>query len=193
MNQLVLLSFDQIPAWHQDNHFILHGYRPSTNSVLHCLKSWTYIHNETANIYTHFLPALFFAGLQVWAYKHFTTLYPEATVLDRLVFAFFLLTAVVCLGLSTLYHTMMNHSEKVSELCLCMDYIGIVALILGDIVSGTYVVFYCEPSLRTFYWGMVVFLFSCFFSSDKDYVHEHYQLAVRPKFLSHAKEQEALS
>ena len=80
--------------------------------------------------------------------------------MDRLVFAFFLLTAVTCLGLSAVYHTLMSHSEKVSGLCLSMDFIGIVGLILGDIVSGTYVVFYCEPSLRTFYWGMVVLLYS---------------------------------
>ncbi|KAL1954448.1 hypothetical protein VTO42DRAFT_1172 [Malbranchea cinnamomea] len=158
VNRLALLSFDQIPAWHQDNKYILHGYRPSTNSIMHCLQSWTYIHNETANIYTHFFPAVFFAGLEVWAHRHFTSLYPESNALDHFVFAFFLLTAVTCLGLSTTYHTLMNHSEKVSEFCLCMDYLGIVGLILGDIVSGTYVVFYCEPTLRTLYWGMAATL-----------------------------------
>ena len=163
---LTLLSYDDIPEWSQDNEFILYGYRPASNSVVDCFLSWTYVHNETANIYTHFLPALCFALMEIFGYKYFTAHYPDATTTDRLVFTFFLLAAVACLGLSTTYHTLMNHSAEVSHFWLRMDYVGIVGLILGDIVSGTYVVFYCQSSIRTVYWGMVVLFSSfCFFQT----------------------------
>lgn len=157
VDRFFLFAYDQLPEWSQDNEYILNGYRPPSNSVVECLHSWTYLHNETANIYTHFLPALFFAVVEIFGYLHFKALYPEATTTDLLVFAFFLLATVTCLGLSTTYHTLMNHSAEVSHFWLRMDYVGIVGLILGDIVSGTYVVFYCQSSIRAFYWGMVVY------------------------------------
>lgn len=150
-----LLTFDEIPHWLQDNTFIRSGYRPVSNSALKCLSSWTYIHNESVNIYSHLLPAISFLAAEFLVYNHFESLYPEASSTDRMVFAFFLLSAVSCMSLSSAYHTLMNHSAVVSELWLRVDYIGIVGLILGNIVSGTYVLFYCEPAIRSFYWSMV--------------------------------------
>lgn len=50
----------------------------------------------------------------------------------------------------------MNHSQRVSELCLRIDYTGILSLILGSFVSGIYVGFYCEPFLQKVYWAMIV-------------------------------------
>lgn len=81
--------------------------------------------------------------------------YPESTIGDRLIFAFFFLTASVCLGISATYHTLMNHSATVSNLWLRFDYVGIIVLTLGDFVSGIYFVFYCEPTLQKVYWSMV--------------------------------------
>jgi adiponectin receptor len=150
-----LLSYDEIPEWHQDNDFIRHGYRPESNSVRACFASWLYMHNETVNIYSHFIPGILFLVAEVVIHQYFQARYPKATIVDRLIFAFFLLTAVTCLGMSATYHTLMNHSNDVSHLWLRLDFVGIVVLTLGDFVSGIYMVFYCEPVLQRRYWIMV--------------------------------------
>lgn len=150
-----LLSYDEIPPWYQDNECIRHGYRPETNSAPACFASWSYLHNETVNIYSHLIPAVLSITAQVLVHRYFTAQYPEATSGDRLVFAFFLLTAATCLGGSSTYHTLMNHSESISHMWLRLDFMGIIFLTLGDFVSGIYMIFYCEPRLQQMYWTMV--------------------------------------
>ncbi|KAI9679973.1 MAG: hypothetical protein M1817_004988 [Caeruleum heppii] len=154
----ILQSYDEIPGWHQDNDCIRHGYRPVSDSAKACFASWIYIHNETVNIYSHLVPAILFVILQIVIHRVFQSIYPLATAEAHLVFAFFLLTAAVCLGMSATYHTMVNHSQKVSERFLRLDFAGIVVLTLGDFVSGIYVVFFCEKSLQRMYWGMITAL-----------------------------------
>ena len=150
-----LLSYDEIPAWHQDNHFIRHGYRPETKSTQACFASWASLHNETLNIYTHLIPTLCCVIAEAGLFHYMNNRFPEATYGDRLIFAFFLFAATACLGLSVTYHTLMNHSEPVSALWLRADLVGIIILTLGDFVSGIYLAFYCESKLQKAYWGMV--------------------------------------
>ncbi|KAL6910523.1 mPR-like GPCR protein [Trichoderma evansii] len=150
----VLLTFDQLPKWHQDNEFILHGYRPISGSARISFRSWSYIHNESVNIYSHLIPAVVFLLGEWYIIQYLTTRYPNITSVDYFIFSFFLLTAVVCLGLSTTYHTLMNHSSDVEQLWLRFDLVGIVVLTLGDFVSGIYMVFWCEPLERKIYWSM---------------------------------------
>lgn len=150
-----LLTWDQIPAWHRDNEYIRSGYRPETKSTYLCFASWAYIHNETANIFTHLVPSIGAIACQLVIARVLAVKYPDRTIGDRLIFAFFYLTASVCLGMSASYHTLMNHSATVSSLWLRLDYVGIIILTLGDFVSGIYLVFYCEPTLQKIYWSMV--------------------------------------
>lgn len=152
----VLLDYDQIPAWHQDNEYIRSGYRPETKSAYLCFGSWAYIHNETANIYSHLVPAITALACQAVVARVLAVRYPNSMIGDRFIFAFFFLTASVCLGMSASYHTLMNHSATVSNLWLRLDYVGIIILTLGDFVSGIYLVFYCEPTLQKVYWSMVL-------------------------------------
>ena len=154
-----LLSYNEIPQWHQDNDYILHGYRPISNSTLECFTSWSYLHNETVNIFSHLIPSFFALvialALETVSTKLFLFHYPKATRGDIIAFALYLLSASLCLGISAAYHTLMNHSELVSNLWLRMDFLGIIILIEGCFVSGIYMTFYCEPSLQRLYWGMV--------------------------------------
>ena len=154
-NRRILLSCREVPEWCRDNDYILHGYRPESNSACACFASWLYLHNETVNIYSHLLPAVLSLIAEGFIYHYFQASYPEATIGDRLIFAFFLLTAATCLGLSAIYHTMVNHSIHVSNFWLRSDFVGIVVLTLGDFISGIYMVFYCEPTLQKIYWTMV--------------------------------------
>ncbi|PYH40983.1 hemolysin III family protein [Aspergillus saccharolyticus JOP 1030-1] len=153
-----LLSYSEIPEWYQDNKFILDSYRPVSKSGYQCLLSLVALHNETVNIYSHLVPGTFFLIAEILIYQYLCTHYPEATVADYLVFSFFLLTASLCLLISATYHTLINHSKNISNLWLRLDYIGIAILILGDFISGIYMVFYYEPLLRYVYWALIIFL-----------------------------------
>lgn len=49
----------------------------------------------------------------------------------------------------------MNHSQHVERLYLRLDMLGVVVFILGDLVLGIYMTFWCEPLPRNVYWSMV--------------------------------------
>lgn len=153
-----LHRFEDLPVWYQDNPSIHSGYRPVSYSSHHCFHSWTFLHNETVNIYTHLIPAIFsiFAqlSLQVMLTRHF----PHASIQDRLIFSINLFAGTTSLLLSSMYHTLMNHSFHVSSLWLRIDYVGILTLILGSFFSGIYVGFYHEPMLCWAYWFMIISL-----------------------------------
>ena len=174
-NPKKLLEYDEIPLWHQDNKYILSGYRPETNSTKMCFASWFYIHNETANIYSHLVPAIAALIAETMLFRFFQVRYPASTMADRVVFAIFLLAAAVCLGMSSSYHTLMNHSASTSNLWLRFDYVGIVILIIGNFIPGTYMVFYCEPTLQKVYWSMVSICTSSYGMSCPNYKILHTQ------------------
>jgi adiponectin receptor len=150
-----LITYDELPTWYQDNEHIIGGYRPESFSTYACFASLTYMHNETVNIYTHMIPAIVFLFAQVFILYLLHQQFPEANPVDYVVFSFFLLAACITLSLSFLYHTLMNHSMGISYLWLRLDYVGILALILGCFVSGIRVGFYCDPTLQKIYWSMV--------------------------------------
>ncbi|EEY14726.1 adiponectin receptor protein [Verticillium alfalfae VaMs.102] len=120
-----------------------------------CAASLTSLHNETANIWSHLVPALVaLAGnYLVWAY--FDTRFPGASWPDRAIFHVFLTGSVLCFGVSAAYHAMLCHSQAMHDLWLRMDYLAIVVQILGSFLSGIYMGFYCETRLRGVYWTMI--------------------------------------
>jgi adiponectin receptor len=149
-----LLFNDEIPDWYSQTH-IYHGYRPIKNSIGFCLRSLTYLHNETVNIYSHLLPAILVIVLSALVAIYFESMYPRASRSDRLIFYVYLATSAICFSISSFYHTLLCHSKHYSEIWVRLDYIAILFQILGSFVSGIYVGFYCEANLRTIYWSMV--------------------------------------
>ncbi|KAK3358134.1 mPR-like GPCR protein [Lasiosphaeria hispida] len=127
----VLLSFNKLPEWHQDNKYIQYGYRPISGSA-----------------------KVSFSNYKWYIQQYLASRYSTITTTNYLIFTFFLLTTVIYLGLSTTYHTLLNHSHKVEQLCLQLDLVGIAVLAVGDFISGIYMVFYCEPLQRNIYWSM---------------------------------------
>lgn len=154
-----LLTYEELPEWYKDNEHIRDGYRPVSGSAVTSFRSLLYIHNETINIYSHLIPALAFIVAEGAVLRYLNATYRDVKIQDGLVFSFFVLTAIACLSLSACYHTLTNHSLAVDSLWLRMDFVGIVALTVGDFVSGIYMVFWCEPIQRAAYWIMVRFLF----------------------------------
>ena len=49
----------------------------------------------------------------------------------------------------------MNHSHTMDRFCHRLDMLGIGIFIVGDIVLGVYIIFWCETTLRSAYWSMV--------------------------------------
>ena len=152
-----LLSFDSMPPWfrRESNPFINHSYRPISNSARTSFSSLSNIHNETVNIYSHLIPAILFCFGEWYIQQYFTSKYPAVTTADCIAFPIFMLAAAIWLSLSATYHTLMNHSQHVERMCLGLDMLGVVTFILGDLVLGIYITFWCGNLLRNIYWCMV--------------------------------------
>ena len=109
----VLLSLDEMPECfrRESNQWILHDYRPISGSVHASFCSWSYIHNESVNIYSHLIPAFFFLLGEWYLQQYLGSRYSGITGADLIAFSIYMLTAVTCLSLSATYHTLMNHSQ----------------------------------------------------------------------------------
>lgn len=155
LEEELIVLWDSLPAWRQDNHYITSGYRQTSGSYQKSASSLGYLHNETVNIYSHLIPAALFAigGPILWI--KFLPRYQAATHEDVYVFGCFFFGAVTCLGMSATYHTISNHSQKVSKLGNRLDYLGIVFLIWGSFIPSIYYGFTCAPRLIKLYWAMV--------------------------------------
>lgn len=60
----------------------------------------------------------------------------------------FMLSALVCMSCSTLYHLFNAHSEKVHLVTARLDYAGISILICGSYYPGIYYLYFCYPGER---------------------------------------------
>ncbi|KAL8919431.1 MAG: hypothetical protein Q9208_006809 [Pyrenodesmia sp. 3 TL-2023] len=139
-----LLTLDQLPEWARNNPYILTGYRPISYSYRVCLASWSYVHNETMNTYSHLLLVFPTASLLLRAGLVLTGKVESLTapgIEDILVFSVFLLGALTCMGFSAAYHTLMSHSQKVADTTKQFDYMGITCLIYGSFVPTIYYTF----------------------------------------------------
>ncbi|XP_054286314.1 adiponectin receptor protein-like [Macrosteles quadrilineatus] len=134
-----------LPKWRQDNYFILKGYRPSLPSFWACFLSIFRIHTESGNIWTHVFGCVLF--LSLFLHVSLSSLPLE----DKLVLSPFFIGAILCLGFSSSYHTLMCHSQSVSSMFNHLDYCGITLLIIGSFVPWVYYAFLCDSRLRLLY------------------------------------------
>ena len=154
-----LLRWNELPPWLKDNQYIRAHYRPASNSYSRSFQSLFNLHNESVNIHSHLLGAFIFVFISISVYAF--ELHSVSTA-DILAFGCFFLGAVTCFSLSAAYHTISNHSPPVAKLGNQLDYIGIVALIVGSFVPSVYYGFYCHPMLQQIYWGMASYSVPCF-------------------------------
>ncbi|KAI5815743.1 hemolysin-III related-domain-containing protein [Pyronema omphalodes] len=150
--------WDDLQAWQKDNHYIIRGYRPESRSLYKCFASITYLHNETINIYTHLLAAVYFLWLVPQLHSTIAPRYSSSTTDDITAFSTFFLSAVICLGLSATYHTICNHSLPVAKFGNQLDYLGIIVLIVGSYLPTLHYGFMCRRDLVWRYWSMMGFL-----------------------------------
>lgn len=55
-----------------------------------------------------------------------------------------MITAIICLGSSTIFHSFKDMNVRVSELFYKLDFAGISILIAGSNTPPIYYSFYCE-------------------------------------------------
>ncbi|KAE9556577.1 hypothetical protein FO519_000271 [Halicephalobus sp. NKZ332] len=148
-------TYEMLPEWLQDNEYLRTGHRPPLPSVAECFKSIWSIHTETGNIWTHLIGCVAFFILGAWFMSR-----PKGDVdfQEKLVFSFFFLGAILCLGLSFVFHTLSCHSVPVVRLFSKLDYMGISLLIIGSFIPWIYYGFYCRREPKITYIGMVVVL-----------------------------------
>ncbi|PNP49910.1 hypothetical protein THARTR1_09440 [Trichoderma harzianum] len=142
-----LLLWGDLPAWRRDNAFIHSGYCQIRPSYLHSLRSLFHLHNESVNVWSHLLGAIAAVAGSFYLYCVIRPRYDFITPSDVLVFAFFIGGAVLCLGMSAIFHAVLNHSQKVARWGNKLDYTGIVVLIVGSFVPALYYGFFCMPML----------------------------------------------
>lgn len=177
MSKIKLVTWDQLPDWQKDNHYIISGYVPQTDSYKKCVSSLSYIHNETVNIYTHLVPSLvaivmlvtlmlfvLFYSFEIVTGKDIEYLQSlnSGTDSDRFwlvlpdsaAFSIFGFGVASCLGLSATFHTLKSHSHPVSTFGNQLDYLGIVVLIVTSMVSIINYSFMEYPVYRIFFWSL---------------------------------------
>ncbi|KAJ6784134.1 hypothetical protein PWT90_09009 [Aphanocladium album] len=143
----LLLSIEKVPTWYGENPYIRTGYRPVFAAAGPCFRSWTYLHNQSGNIYTHLIPGVVATLGNAALAWYLSAHYPGATLADRAVFHVYLTACAACFGLSAAYHTLLCHSQELADLWIRLDYVGISLLIMASFVPGLYMGFYCEPWL----------------------------------------------
>ena len=137
---------------------VLFSFPLATRSLFH-------LHNETFNIWTHGLAALYLL------YLSYTTISSGGLLstvqgsdwLDYALFSVFHWSAVACFAASALYHWYGCMSVQ-SHSCLYIgDMSAIGLLILGSYVPGLYYAFYCRPLFQTLYIVTIVALVALYF------------------------------
>ncbi|CEI87851.1 hypothetical protein RMCBS344292_02259 [Rhizopus microsporus] len=152
-----ILDWHEIPAWMQDNVYITGGYRRQTNSYLECAQSLFYLHNESINIWSHFLAFLLFIGIG-FHFLYSNPLADSLTSFDYIYFFVFVVGALTCLGFSASFHCFSCHSEKVAATWNRCDYAGITTLIVGSFFPMIYYGFHCHQTLQNVYLSIIVVL-----------------------------------
>ena len=146
-------SFGGLPDWMKDNEYLTVGHRPELNSFKECFKSIFGIHSETGNIWTHLIGLVAFLTVAIIFYVKplCDQCHTDIQLREKLIFLFFFIGAILCLGLSSLFHTVCCHSEHVSKLFCKLDYVGISLLTVGSFVPWLYYSFYCQFFTRLIY------------------------------------------
>ena len=151
------LTWKEISEWQLDNKYIVSGYRQEKADDLETLISLTFLHNETCNIYTHLIGTILLPTFII-IFHLSRPQFLNISTMDYTIFGIYFCSAEICLILSTLYHLMLSHSHYIERLWQGMDFLGIIILILGTLVSGVYYVFFYELSLQKLHWTIVSYL-----------------------------------
>jgi len=135
--------------------YVNYGYRPAS-SLLEAFTSLFRVHNETMNIWSHLIG---FVCAFVAVVNFLVELYnydKETYSVERLLIGSYIICASICLLSSTIFHWFQCVSPTASDHLLRIDLTGIALLIGSSYFPGTFLGFYCTPTLQTIYLGQSV-------------------------------------
>ena len=150
-----LVRYEDLPHWQQDNHYIHSGYRQASYSYMRSAQSMFQLHNESVNIWTHFLPGILCLPFAIWLHGELRPRYEYADATDIWVMSCFFIGAGSGMSMSGIYHTLSDHSPTVAKFWNQLDYVGIALMIWGSFIPSVFYGFWCDPNLRMIYWAMV--------------------------------------
>ena len=152
-----LTNISEQPTHLQFNKHILNGYRPLCDTAS-CCKSMLYLHNESVNIYTHFLAFIYFFV------KIFQITLANQTTSSLLPFILFWQGSCIPFLFSFLYHLFMCHQsgKNTYNTLLQLDIIGIYWMSCFGIVPAIYVPLMNYPLSRNTLMLAHLFLSLCF-------------------------------
>lgn len=149
------LTIEELPVPWRENPHIVRGYR-FCGSHKECVHSIVSLHNETTNIWSHLLGALFFVGL---AFFHLpkSVAWQEGSWIDRLPMIVFITCAVQCLLCSVVWHSFCHIAHlRTKRRMVCFDYTGIVLCIAASILTTEYTILKCHPVAQIFYMSITL-------------------------------------
>lgn len=151
-----LLRYDELPEWYQNGHVAVGSFRPISNSWVTSIRSLLYLHNETFNVYTHFIPAIYLLLTEAFWTPITHRNYPRATLTARLILNGNVYSTTVMMMFSAIYHALRNHSPRISRLALQADMMGASFFVIGDSFSQIYVDLYGHPGLASTYFAILI-------------------------------------
>ncbi|KAL9654475.1 hypothetical protein ABK040_010495 [Willaertia magna] len=120
-----------------DNPYLFSGYRKlPINSIKQCIYSMFTLHNETLNIWTHFLPGCYF--LYLTFFVTFQLYHVGKSFGDCFISVFYYLSGSLTYFLSAYYHLFRMNNLKSYHYCLTCDLRGIISLLSGANVWSAY-------------------------------------------------------
>lgn len=145
----------------RDNDYLTTCYPPPQPSLLACLHfAFFRLHNETLNVYTHFIGFILFISISLYLYLLPIPENAHPSVdpyILKLSLVPLLLAAIICMLFSFSFHALWFRSPQVQALFAKLDFVGISLLCCGHALTGIYHLYYChEPAPKVYYWAVVI-------------------------------------
>ncbi|CAI4045752.1 Izh3p SKDI_12G0790 [Saccharomyces kudriavzevii IFO 1802] len=150
------LHYYQLPFPWRENRYIIHGYRfynTHSKSLLSII-NWYGWHNETSNIWSHLLGAMYIIYLAIYDFPQSEVWRnPNVPQQARWIVFMFLAAALKCMLSSVFWHTFNGTSFlRLRSKFACVDYSGITILITASILTTEFVTMY------SCYWAMCTYM-----------------------------------
>ncbi|CCD26802.1 Izh3p NDAI_0I02330 [Naumovozyma dairenensis CBS 421] len=140
------LHYYQLPFPWRENRYIIYNYRfyDSHKKSLLSIFNWYGWHNESSNIWTHLLGAIYLIYLSIYDFPNSEIFQSEKVpTTAKLIVYLFLFAAIKCLLASVFWHTFNGTSFlKLRSKFACVDYSGITILITASILTTEFVTMY---------------------------------------------------
>ncbi|KAL1581753.1 hypothetical protein WHR41_09550 [Cladosporium halotolerans] len=114
-----------------------------------------HLHNQSVNVYSHLVGASDFAFYSfhvIWG-RDLDQAHGRSE--GRIALLLYCWSVAICFACSAAFHLLSNHSPSVSSLCNRLDYLGIIVLMWGAMVSTVHFGFVCSKELRILYWTLI--------------------------------------